>query len=91
MEWFVYILLGSATLYVCVFIARVRKHRDETALEDEITSDFLDEFESDESGELTDKGMEDMLDWLENQDEAQRMEGIEELDKSGDHSRVVDS
>ena len=90
MEWLIYILLGSATLYACVFIVSIRKRRDETAMEKEIAADFLDEFESDESGELTDKGMEDMLDWLENQDQADRMEGIQELDNPG-HSRVIES
>lgn len=90
MEWLIYILLASASLYACVFIVSIRKRRDETALEEEVTADFLDEFESDESGELTDKGMEDMLDWLENQDKAESMEGIEELDDPG-HSRVTDS
>lgn len=90
MEWMIYILLGSATLYVCVFIINIRKRHDEAAMKKEIDADFLDEFESDESGELTDKGMEDMLDWLDNQNEAERMEGIEELDGPGP-SRVIES
>jgi hypothetical protein len=34
--------------------------------------------------------MEDMLEWLENQDKAESMEGIEELDGPG-HSRVTES
>ena len=80
MGWAVYLVLASVLLFACVFIVRVRKHRDEVALQEEIAQDFKDEFACDESGELTGKGMEDMLDWLEEQDDAERMEGLEELE-----------
>lgn len=83
MEWAFYLLLFSASLYACALIVRFRKRRDEITLEEEIDQDFKEEFAFDESGELTDKGMEDMLDWLEEQDEAEHMEGIDEVEDSG--------
>ena len=82
MEWVVYLLLGSAFLYTCAFIVRLRKKRDERILQEEIDRDFIEEFECDEDGTLTDDGMENMLDWLDEQDAANRMDGLEELDES---------
>lgn len=84
MDWVIFLLLASATLYFCVFIVRIRKNRDDRALEEEVEQNFAEEFQFDQSGELTDKGMEDMMDWLDEQDEADRMEGLEELGKPGD-------
>lgn len=83
MEWVIYLLLVSATLYACGFIVRYRKKRDATALEAEIDRDFQEDFACDKTGQLTDKGMEDMLDWLEEQDRAEQMEGLDEVDDLG--------
>ena len=82
MEWAIYLLLASSTLFVCVFIFRICKNRDERAMAEEIDRDFAEEFHRDKDGELTDKGMEDMLDWLDEQDEAESMEGLEEIEDS---------
>ena len=82
MEWVVYLLAVSVTLYVCVLIFRFRKQREEISMEKEIDQDFKDEFSFDKSGDLTDKGMEDMLDWLEEQDDAEHMQGIDEIEES---------
>ncbi len=82
MEWAIYLLIVSVTLYACVLIFRIRKNRDDRAMEEEIDRDFAEEFQCDSSGELTDKGMEDMLDWLDQQDDADRLEGLEEIKKS---------
>ena len=79
MEWAIYLLLASSTLFVCVVIFRICKNRDEKAMAEEIDRDFAEEFQRDGGGELTDKGMEDMLDWLDEQDEAESMEGLEEI------------
>ena len=79
MEWAIYLLIVSVTMYACVLIFRIRKNRDVRAMEEEIDRDFADEFQRDSSGELTDKGMEDMLDWLDQQDGAARLEGLEEI------------
>ena len=84
MDWVIFLLLASGALYVCAFIVRIRKNRDERALEKEVEQDFAEEFQFDQHGELTDKGMEDMMDWLEEQDEGDRMEGLEELREPGD-------
>ena len=87
MEWVVYLLLFSATLYTCVFITRLRKKADDLKMSQEIDQDFSDEFEADQEGELTYKGMEDMLDWLEEPEEPEApetIEGFEELKDSGD-------
>ena len=79
MEWLVYLLLFSATLYAFVIIVRVRKQMDEKRMHREIDQDFEEEFEFDEEGELTDEGMEEMLDWLDDRDAADRMEGVEQV------------
>ena len=79
MEWAIYLLLASSALIVCVLIFRIRKNRDEKAMAAEIDRDFAEEFQHDQDGELTDKGMEDMLDWLDEQDEAESLEGLEEI------------
>jgi len=91
MEWVVYLLLFSATLYTCVFITRVSKKGDDRKMSEEIDQDFSDEFEVDQEGELTGKGMEDMLDWLEEQEEteeSQEIEGFEELKDTDDRPSV---
>ena len=85
MDWFISLLLASVTVYVCVLMFRSSRSRDATALEEEIEQDFKEEFASDKSGELTDKGMEDMLDWWEAKDEAERMQGIEEVGDPDNH------
>ena len=82
MEWAIYLLLASSTLFVCVFIFRICKNRDVKAMAEEIDRDFAEEFQRDQGGELTDKGMEDMLDWLDEQDEAESLEGLEEIEDS---------
>ena len=81
MEWAIYLLIVSVTLYACVLIFRISKNRDDRAMEEEIDRDFAEEFPRNSSGELTDKGMEDMLDWLDQQDDAARLEGLEEIKK----------
>jgi hypothetical protein len=80
MEWVIYLFLVSVTLFACGLIVRYRKKRDATALEEEIDRDFKEDFACDKTGQLTDKGMEDMLDWLEEQDRAEQMEGLDEVD-----------
>ena len=99
MEWVVYLLLFSATLYSCVFIMRLRKKAEDQKMLKEIDQDFLDEFETDEEGGLTENGMGEMLDWLEELDEPEqpeqpeepeRIEGFEEL-KDFDDSRSTPS
>lgn len=91
MEWVVYLLLFSAALYTCVLITRVSKKGDDRKMSEEIDQDFSDEFEVDQEGELTGKGMEDMLDWLEEQEEtegSQEIEGFEELKDTDDRPSV---
>ncbi len=83
MEWAFYLASVSVLLFACIVIVRVRKRRDEIALQEEIGQDFKEEFACDESGNLTEKGMGDMLDWLEEQDDAERMEGLEEIEEPG--------
>ena len=36
MDWVIFLLLASGALYVCAFIVRIRKNRDERALEKEV-------------------------------------------------------
>ncbi|MFP6886743.1 MAG: hypothetical protein VB997_04245 [Opitutales bacterium] len=62
-----------------MIFARVRRH-DTEAIEAELDEDFSEEFEIDEAGQPSERGMEELVEWMEEDLQVRRIEASEEIE-----------
>ena len=74
--FFTIVLVSLAFFAVNVFRARERK-----ALEEETDEDFNEEFEVDDSGRLSNQGMKDLIEWMEEDQRFRKLETSDEIDQ----------
>ncbi len=65
MDTFLFILLFFFSIFFVLFKKKKSKKLDQIILENEVDKDFKTEFETDTQGNLTEKGMEELITWSE--------------------------
>ena len=73
------VVLVLGTIVTILIFTYVRR-RDVEAIEAELDEDFLEEFELDESGQPSERGMEDLVEWMEADLQIRRIEASEEIE-----------
>ena len=79
MATFLTTVIVIACLLACLAIYLSRLKREAEALEEELDQDFCEEFELDSVGEPSDRGMQELVEWLEEDVRAERLADLEEL------------
>ena len=75
--FFSVVVLVLGTIVTILIFTRVRR-RDVEAIEAELDEDFSEEFELDESSQPSERGMEDLVEWMEEDLRMRRIEASEE-------------
>ncbi len=77
--FFSVVVLVLGIIVTILIFARVRRH-DTEAIEAELDEDFSEEFEIDEAGQPSERGMEDLVEWMEEDLRMRRIEASEEIE-----------
>lgn len=77
--FFSVVVLVLGTIVTVLIFTRVRR-RDLEAIEAELDEDFSEEFALDESGQPSERGMEDLVEWMEEDLQMRRIEASEEIE-----------
>ena len=76
---FLVVVLTLAISLTTFFVLLIRRGASE-ALESEMDNDFVEEFELDDSGQPSERGMEDLVQWMEEDLQMRRIEESEEIE-----------
>ena len=76
---FLVVVLTLAISLATFFVLLNRRGASE-ALESEMDNDFVEEFELDDSGQPSERGMEDLVQWMEEDLQMRRIEESEEIE-----------
>jgi len=78
---FVLIIISSLfAVFIAVRINRKSKEEDISAIEKEVGNDFKLDFEEESPGVLTNRGMNDLVEWLEDDLMTRRITQSKEID-----------
>ena len=80
MDLFLSLCVVIVVCYVAYRVNRSSKARDSDAIEKEVEDDFKEEFEQKKIGELSTKGMSDLVDWMEDDLRDRKLEQSEEVE-----------
>ena len=80
MDLFLSLCVVIVVCYVAYRVNRSSKARDSDAIEKEVEDDFKEEFEQKKIGELSMKGMSDLVDWMEDDLRDRKLEQSEEVE-----------
>ena len=77
---FVSVVVLVLGIVVIILIVTCAHGRDVKAIEAELDEDFSEEFELDESGQPSERGMENLVEWMEEDLQMRRIEASEEIE-----------
>jgi len=80
MDVFFSVVVLVLGIIVTILIFTYVRRRDVEAIEAELDEDFSEEFELDESGQPSERGMEDLVEWMEEDLQMRRIDASEEIE-----------
>ena len=80
MDVFFSVVVLVLGIIVTILIFTYVRRRDVEAIEAELDEDFSEEFELDESSQPSERGMEDLVEWMEEDLRMRRIEASEEIE-----------
>ena len=80
MEVVLFVLLGLLVLVVAFRVNRISSVDDSNAIEKEIDKDFEEGFEHESVGELSTHGMNDLVDWYEDDLRERKLEQSKDIE-----------
>lgn len=82
MDLFLTILMIAGSVFVVAKVFLRERKRDAETLEEELEQDFVEEFEIDEDGTPSERGMEELVEWMEDDLRWRRLQESEEIESA---------